>query len=117
MTPALLPTIRDALQAARREAAPADPAEVFALVSKITGIIGQNWSRAGRDEFIGLSAEEFVEMPGAYLIDALARARRRVVDGRMLVAWVCDDVDPKTTKLMLEIQNLERLIELGTAAA
>jgi hypothetical protein len=105
-----------ALKGALVEQAPGNPAEIVASIGAVIGLVGQNWSRIGRGEFSDLALNEFMALPGALVLDALARARRRVTDGRFLVSWVCDDVEPKAAKLKLEIETLTRLVTLALPA-
>jgi hypothetical protein len=113
ITPALLAELPVALESVLEEMAPPD-LEVLAIeIGRMVGIIGQNWRQAGRDEFVHLVTQELADLPGALVLDALSRARKRVTDGRLLLAWVCDDVEPKAEKLKLERDKLTKLVELA----
>jgi hypothetical protein len=107
----------DALESVFDEMQPAADIEIAAAVGAVVGLIGQDWSMSKREEFIGLATTEFMKLPGALVLDALARARRRVTAGRLLVAWVCDDVEPKAEKLKLECDRLTRLADIAVPAA
>jgi len=113
ITDAVRDDLPDALEAVLEECRPAGDAEVVAGIGAVVGLVGQNWARAGRDEFIALAAGELLSLPGALVLDALGRARRRVTEGRMLVAWICDDVEPKAARLHAERDRMTRLAELA----
>ncbi len=99
----------NALSLVIMDLAPAQPAELSAAVGRVVGLIGGDWSRDNRDEFTTQAVRVFADMPGGLVLDALSRARRRVTAGRVLVAWVADDVDPKADRMRAEMDNLTRL--------
>lgn len=99
------------------ESAPAQLIELVAALTSFSGLVGQEWTRAGREEFITLAANELEDMPGGMVMDALARARKRVTAGRLLVSWICDDVEPRAAKLKAEHDTLLKLIDLAAPAA
>jgi hypothetical protein len=101
-----------ALKGALDEQAPPNPEALLVAISTVVGLVGQNWTRAGRDEFMDLALQKLMQLPGALVLDALERACWRVTDGRFLVSWVGDDVIPKAAKLKLEIETLKRLTDL-----
>jgi len=102
-----------AMEGAAAEQAPASLEALAMAIGKFVGLAGQNWTRDGREEFIGLAVGELCDLPGGMVLDALERARRRVTDGRYLISWVCDDVEPKAAKLKAECEQLARLAELS----
>lgn len=106
-----------ALEAALIEAMPAAEIEIGAAIGAVVGLIGADWSRSAREEFIALATAEFAALPGSLVLDALARARRRVTAGRYLVSWVADDVEPRAERMKVERERLTRLAELAAPAA
>lgn len=108
--------IGPALGAALDEISPASPNALFAEVTAIVGLIGQDWRPDARDEYIGLVVRELADLPGSMVLDALARARRRVTAGRLLISWICDDVEPRAAHLKAEVENLTRLANLARHA-
>lgn len=112
--PAIAAALPTALQSALQERAPADVTLIVPLVSQFTGLVGQNWSEAGRREFIGLAATELSELPGKMVMDALAAARREVNDGRHLVTWVYARIEKKLVRLDAEIKRLDFLNRLAS---
>lgn len=113
ISPALLAELPVALESILIDMLPTDPELIAIELGRVAGIIGQNWRQTGRDEFVHLVTQELQDFPGALVLDALARARKRVTDGRLLLAWVCDDVEPKVEKLKLERDKLTKLIDLA----
>jgi len=113
ITPALLDELPVALESILTDMLPANPELIAIELGRMVGIIGQNWRQAGRDEFVHLVTQELADFPGALVLDALSRARKRVTDGRLLLAWVCDDVEPKAEKLKIERDKLTKLIDLA----
>lgn len=105
-----------ALESALLDAAPASEVEVGAAIGAVVGLIGADWARSAREEFIALATAELCTLPGILVMDALARARRRVTAGRMLVSWIVDDVEPKADRLKTECERLTRLADLALAA-
>lgn len=114
---AITDTVRDdlyiALAAALDEYAPANPAVLVASIGAVVGLVGMNWSQRIREEFTELAMGEFARLPGALVLDALARARSKVNDGRFLVTWVYDDIEQRANRLSAEVANLTRLAELA----
>lgn len=105
--------LQPAIESARNDRAHPTVNQIAAEVGAFVGLVGQNWSAKGREEFIGLVIGELETLPGGLVMDALRRARRRVTDGRLLVSWICEDVEPRAAKLDVEIENLERLMEIA----
>ncbi len=99
----------NALTLVLQDLEPASVVDLSAAVGRVTALIGGDWSRDARDEFTNQAVRVFRDMPGAFVLDALSRARRRVTAGRVLVAWVADDVDPKADRLCVERDRLNRL--------
>jgi hypothetical protein len=106
-----------ALEGILAEERAAGDREIAAAIGAVVGLIGADWARSAREEFIALATAELMALPGALVLDALARARRRVTAGRMLVSWVADDVEPKAERLKIERERLTRLAELAVPAA
>jgi hypothetical protein len=90
--------------------------ELAGAIGQFVGLVGQQWSQDGRKEFIGLATAELHEFPAGLVLDAVARARRRVHDGKLFIVWVCADVEPKVAKLDAEAERLERLARLALPA-
>lgn len=105
--------IGPALGSVLDDLAPAPGDALFAEITAFVGLVGQSWGRDGRAEYITLVVRELDALPGGLVLDALARARRRVTDGRMLVSWICDDVEPRAAKLQAECAMLTRLADLA----
>lgn len=106
-----------ALRGLEVEIRPAPVADIAVAVGKIASIVGPDWTREGRAEFVALVASSLSELPGLLVLDALHRAQRRVTLGRVLLGWVCEDVEPKAAKLELERERLVKLAHLAASAA
>lgn len=102
-----------ALRGTEQELQPADPMAITVELGKIVGIIGQDWTREGRAEFIALVGSELMKYPGGLVLDALSRARGRVTVGRILLNWVIEDVEPKADRLKRELAQIRKLTELA----
>lgn len=93
--------------------APAPDQQIVARITRHVSIIGADWQPSARSEFIVMVASELQDFPESMVLDALDRARKRVTLGRMLLAWVCDDVEPKVAALAAERDVLLRLAEIA----
>lgn len=117
LKPEILDYLDQATAGALAEQQPAEPQLLFAHVGAVVRLIGQNWAPANRTEYTAAVVQELADMPGAMVLDALTRARRNVTDGRLLVKWVCDSIDPKATALSIEVDRYLKLCTLATPAA
>lgn len=116
ITPDLRADLLTALESAIADLEPAPVEQLIAVVGSVVGLIGQDWRPDKQEEFIVLAARELSDLPGQLVLEALARARRRVTEGRRLVWWVSEEVDGRATKLRLECERLTRLAGLATPA-
>lgn len=109
LQPNVIAALPAALAAARAERAPAEQWELAPVITQFTGLVGQNWSDGGREEFLGLALSDLGELPGAMTLAAVKDARRHVNDGRHLVTWVYQRIEKKLARLDAEVARLEYL--------
>lgn len=72
-------------------------------------IVGGDWPDERREEFIRQVSLEFEDMPGIPVLDSMAVARRTISSPRMLVAFVCDDVERTERMLRKKLHGFERM--------
>lgn len=116
ITPAIAENLQVALESVVFDSRPASDDQLMAAVAAICGLIGQDWRAGHRDEFMALVVQEMRKFPGYLVLDALNRARQRVTAGRLLVAWVVDDIQGKADALRLETERLTRLAQIAADA-